>query len=213
MRREYAALELILHKVGRGPFNFFTSYVLSRNEGNYPGLFNADRDQRRPNADLYFNKLEAIRSYLPEFEGLLPNDRTHVFKFSSWYNFDFGLSAGAFLIWQSGTPLNEFGGLYPVEPWQILLVPRGSAGRTPSIFDLNLRFTYDVSAFIPGLKSTRIVLDVFHVGSNRTPVNYEQVHYFNQDFAGNQINPNPNYGLPSRYHPPMSVRLGFEIGF
>jgi hypothetical protein len=109
--------------------------------------------------------------------------------------------------------LNEFGGLYPVQPWQILLVPRGSAGRTPAIFDLNLRFTYDFSRILPQIKSTRLVLDVFHVGSKRTPVNYEQVHYYNQDMAGNQINPNPNYGLPSRYQPPMSIRLGFEIGF
>jgi hypothetical protein len=213
INRQYIALELTLNRIGRGPFNFFTSYVLSRNEGNYPGLFNADRDQKRPNADLFFNKLDAIINYLPEFEGLLPNDRTHVFKFSSWYHFDFGLSAGVFIIWQSGTPLNEFGGLYLVQPWQILLVPRGSAGRTPVIFDLNLRFTYDFSRILPQLKRTRLVLDIFHVGSKRTPVNYEQVHYFNQDMMGNQINPNPNYGLASRYQPPMSFRLGLEIGF
>ena len=213
MHRNYKALELTLHKVGAGSFNFFTSYVLSRNKGNYPGLFNADRNQKRPNADLFFNKLDAILNYLPDFEGLLPNDRTHVFKFSGWYNFNFGLSTGIFLIWQSGTPLNEFGGLYPVQPWQILLVERGSAGRTPSIFDLNLRITYDFSQIFSSLKRTRLVLDVFHIGSKRTPVNYEQVHYFNRDMNGNQINLNPNYGLPSRYHPPMSVRLGFEIGF
>ncbi len=69
--------------------------------------------------------------------------------------------------------MNEFGGLYPVQPWQILLVPRGSAGRTPSIFDVNLRFTYDFSSILPQLKSTRLVLDIFHVGSMRTLVNYE----------------------------------------
>jgi hypothetical protein len=213
VKRDYIALELTVYKVGTGPFNFFASYVLSRNEGNYPGLFNADRNQKRPNADLFFNKLDAILNYLPQFEGLLPNDRTHVFKLSSWYNFDFGLSAGAFIIWQSGTPLNEFGGLYLVQPWQILLVPRGSAGRTPGIFDLSLRFTYNFSRLLPQLKSTRLILDIFHLGSSRTPVNYEQVHYFNRDMAGNQINPNPNYGLASRYYPPTSVRLGFEIGF
>jgi hypothetical protein len=213
VKRDYIALELTVYKVGTGPFNFFASYVLSRNEGNYPGLFNADRNQKRPNADLFFNKLDAILNYLPQFEGLLPNDRTHVFKFSSWYNFDFGLSAGASIIWQSGTPLNEFGGLYPVQPWQILLVPRGSAGRTPDLFDLSLRFTYNFSRLLPRLKSTRLVLDIFHLGSSRTPVNYEQVHYFNRDMAGNQINPNPNYGSASRYYPPTSVRLGFEIGF
>ena len=213
MNRTYAALELTLQNFKEGPFNFFTSYVLSRNEGNYPGLFNADRDQKRPNADLFFNKLDGIVNYLPEFEGLLPNDRTHVFKFSSWYHFGFGLSAGAFIVWQSGTPLSEFGGLYPVEPWRILLMRRGSAGRTPSIFDLNLRFTYDFSRIFSQLKRTRLIFDVFHVGSQRSPVNYDQVRYFNQLPNGTQINPNPNYGLATRFHPPMSLRLGFEIGF
>lgn len=213
IHRDYTALELTLQKVQTGPFNYFASYVYSKNQGNYPGLFNADRNQKRPNADLFFNKLDAILNYLPEFEGLLPNDRTHVFKLSGWYNFPFGLNAGAFLLWQSGTPLNEFGGLYPVQPWQILLVPRGSAGRTPSVFDLSLRFTYQFAAISEQFRNTRLILDIFHVGSQRTPVNYEQVHFFNRDMNGNQINPNPNYGLASRYYPPMSVRFGFEIGF
>jgi hypothetical protein len=213
MRRKYTALELTIQNYKPGPLNFFTSYVLSQNEGNYPGLYNSDRDQYRPNADLFFNKLDGIVNYLPEFEGLLPNDRTHVFKFSSWYNFRFGLSAGVFVIWQSGTPLSEFGGLYPVEPWRILLVKRGSAGRTPSIFDLSLRFTYDFSNIFPQLQRTRLILDIFHVGSQRSPVEYDQVHYYNRLPNGMQINPNPNYGLATRFHPPMSLRLGFEIGF
>ncbi len=213
MRREYSALELSLQKFGSGPFHFFSSYVLSRNEGNYPGLYNSDRDQMRPNADLFFNKLDAIVNYLPEFQGLLPNDRPHVFKFSGWVGFPFGLNAGVFIIWQSGTPLNEFGGLYPVEPWRILLEERGSVGRTPSIFDLNLRFTYDLGGFISLLKTSRLVFDIFHVGSRRTAVEYDQVHYFNRDANGNQFNPNPNYGMATRFHPPMSLRLGFEIEF
>jgi hypothetical protein len=213
IRRQYAALEIALQNFRPGPFNFFTSYVYSRNEGNYPGLFNADRNQKRPNADFFFNKLDAIVNYLPEFQGLLPNDRTHVFKLSGWYHFRIGLSAGAFVVWQSGTPLSEFGGLYPVEPWRKLLVKRGSAGRTPAIFDLNFRLTYDFAQVLPQLTSTRLVLDIFHIGSKRSPVNYDQVRYFNQDPFGNQINPNPNYGLATRFHPPMSMRLGFELGF
>jgi len=213
IRREYSALELSFRRQGPGRFNFFSSYVLSRNKGNYPGLYNSDRDQMRPNADFFFNKLDAINNYRDEFIGLLPNDRPHVFKFSGWYRFPFGLNAGTFIIWQSGTPLNEFGGLYPVEPWRILLKERGSAGRTPSIFDLNLRFTFDLGGAVPWLQTSRLLLDVFHVGSARTPVQYDQVRYFNRDPMGNQINPNPNYGLPIRFRPPMSVRMGFEIGF
>jgi hypothetical protein len=59
----------------------------------------------------------------------------------------------------------------------------------------------------------KLILDIFHIGSQRTPVSYEQVHYFNIDENGNQINPNPNYGRATRYHPPMTVRLGMELSF
>jgi hypothetical protein len=58
-----------------------------------------------------------------------------------------------------------------------------------------------------------MILDVFHVASQRQPVDFEQLHYFNIDENGNQINPNPLYGRAIRYQPPMAVRLGLEVGF
>lgn len=39
--REYTALEITFQKP-RGKFNFLASYVLSRNFGNYPGVFDSD---------------------------------------------------------------------------------------------------------------------------------------------------------------------------
>src|SRR4030095_14736855 len=78
----------------------------------------------------------------PQGLGLLPNDRTHVLKFFGAYRFGFGLTAGTSLVWESGTPLSEYGGIFVGPPYWSFLQPRGSVGRTPAIWDLNFRYTY-----------------------------------------------------------------------
>jgi hypothetical protein len=134
-------------------------------------------------------------------------------KGSGFYRFDSGFNVGASALWQSGTPLNEFGGgLYP--PWfPSFLQTRGTAGRTPSIFDLSLRLDYTFLRTSPGRFKPRLILDVYHLFSGRKPVDYEQQHYFNTDAEGNQIDPNPTYGMVKQYYPPTTARLGFEVTF
>ncbi len=209
VRREYKAFELSLATSRAGPFNFLTSYVLSRTEGNYSGLFNSDFAWWAPNASGSFSELET----LVDADGLLPNDRTHVLKFSGSYKFDFGFTVGTIFSWSSGTPLNEFGGSKIGPPFYTFLQPRGTVGRTSSIWDWNLRFVYDVGRLAGTKWNQRLILDILHIGSLSDPVDFDQVHFFNVDENGNQINANPLYKLPTRYQPPMSVRLGFEIGF
>jgi hypothetical protein len=64
-----------------------------------------------------------------------------------------------------------------------------------------------------GRIAPRLMLDVFHLGSPRRAVTFDQVHYQDVDENGNQILPNPNYLRPTRYQPPMSVRLGLVADF
>lgn len=47
----------------------------------------------------------------------------------------------------------------------------------------------------------------------RTAVRYDEVHYRALDSSGNEIDPNPNYGAPLAFQPPMKIRLGLEAGF
>jgi hypothetical protein len=54
------------------------------------------------------------------------------------------------------------------------------------------------------------MLDFFHIASKREAVRYDEVHYSSLDAAGNEANPNPNYGKPTAFQPPMAIRLGFE---
>jgi hypothetical protein len=208
-RREYSALELTLERFGGRKFNFIASYVLSRNYGNYTGIADLDSvSTYSPNVGLEFNLPEQMSNSL----GLLPNDRPHVLKFSGSYRLVEYLTVGTSVIWESGTPLSEWGG--STDPYNLCLMrPRGSVGRTPAIFDVNFRLTFEMAKVKKISWLPRIYLDVFHVGSRRTPIGYDQIHYHNLDADGNQINSNPTYGAAIRFFPPMSARLGLETRF
>lgn len=201
-QRDYSALELTIERVGSRRLSFLGSYVISRSHGNYTGLFASDVRRATPGWNFALMRAEqAVNS-----TGPLPNDRPHVLKLRGSYRFDSGLSAGTFFTWQSGTPLGETGPAN-VSPggnlWPVFLVPRGSAGRTPAIWDLNVRLTYDVRR--AGLGSGRVIADLLHVGSPRTVVDLDQ-----RRFVGVRGNPNPTFGQPIRHQPPMQFRLGLE---
>lgn len=206
MKREYTSLEFTLQRFAPTGFNFLFTYVLSRNWGNYDGLAETnDGTYVWGNATNQF----AIPERMINADGLLPNDRTHVVKFSGSYAFGFGLTTGIIFQFMSGTPLNEFG-IDPVyQVASTFLQPRGSAGRTPSIWDLNFRFMYDFSRLMQIGSSARLILDVLHFASQRTVLDYYQYHYY--DYEQNYAN--PNYMNPKQFQPPMSIRIGMEVGF
>jgi len=208
-KREYAALEITIEKARGRNFNFMSSYVLSRNYGNYTGLYDSDFSFEVPNSGSTFDYADQLK----DGTGLLPNDRTHVFKFFGSYKFDIGFLVGTGFIWQSGTPLNEFGAFEPDPFVSMFLRPRGTAGRTSSIWDLNFRLTYDFNRLIVSSIDSKLILDLFHVFSQRKAVNIEQKHFLAVDENGNQVGVNPNYLKPLLYQPPMTLRLGLEVGF
>ena len=198
--REYKALAVTVDRYFGKNFNFLASYVLSRNYGNYSGLYNSSFPIANSNSD--FQVKSNIRDY---GTGLLPNDRTHVFKISGVYNFEFGFSAGISFLAESGTPLSEYGGT------DGFVSKRGTAGRTPSLWDLNARFTYNIMNLVIGYQP-KIILDLFHIASNQLPVIYNQYHY-GTFINGAVSDPNPYYGLATKHQPSMSVRFGMEVSF
>jgi hypothetical protein len=117
-------------------------------------------------------------------------------------------------VWETGTPLSEYGGTGP--PFFVplkFLDQRGTNGRCPALWDLNFRIAYDLDHVLSLPTKLRLILDLFHVGSPQTVVNYDQVHFFDADASGNQSNPNPGYMQPIQFQPPMSARLGLEVNF
>lgn len=204
-QRTYTALQLTAERTGNHRLQFLVSYVLSRSHGNYTGLFASDGGYAVPGSPLSLQLAEqAVNS-----TGLLPNDRPHVFKASGSYRFPFGLSAGTFLTVQSGTPLNEFGAT-SLGGRPAFLVERGSAGRTPVLYDINLRITYRLRV---GGTGGRVIADLLHIGNPRRTVWVDQHKFRSRDQQGNQTNENPNFGEPLAYQPPMTLRFGFDWSF
>lgn len=210
VQRDYHALELTLEKFHGQRFNFLVSYVISRNYGNFAGFFNPHTGFPAPTNNLELQHPEQV----PNSRGLLPNDRTHSVKFNSSYRFDFGLIVGNTFTLQIGTPISELGynsvnamGRY------IFIQPRGAIGRTPYIWDVNLRLNYVIpKAFAYGVQPG-FILDIFHIGNPRRAVNYDMIHFLGVDEDGNQAFSNPNYMKATRYQFPMTIRLGMEVNF
>jgi hypothetical protein len=177
------------------------SYVLSRNYGNFTGLFASDISLLNPGNNPTFATVHARRNTT----GLLPNDRTHVMKASAAYSISSTFSVGTLFSWMSGTPLSEMGSrdFFPV-----FLSKRGTAGRTPNIWDLNLRVAHERRT---RRVIVRVVGDMLHLGNPKGIVRQEMMHYLNSDASGNPTNLNENYLRPTLFQPPMTARIGIEI--
>jgi hypothetical protein len=201
-KRDYSALIISIQRNNAPHFNFVASYVLSRNYGNYGGLFDPVYGSFEPNITLAMDESGDSWKY---GDGLLPNDRTHVFKFAGTYSFDFGLTTGMTFIFQSGTPLSEFGedGIT-----YVLTAPRGTQGRTPAIWRINARLAYDLP--LGFFERTRIFFDAFSVGSPRKAVAIDQIRG-HLDANGEYDSYRPSYGEPLGFQAPFNVRLGMEV--
>ena len=86
-----------------GPLYLLSSYVLSRNVGNYTGLYASDLMFARPNSGPQFDWPDLMDNA----HGSFPNDRTHVAKAAVSYRLGFGATLGGFLTVASGTPRSD----------------------------------------------------------------------------------------------------------
>ena len=204
-RQRYAALELSVERATPGPLYLLASYVLSRNVGNYTGLHATDLGLQLPNSGPQYD----VPDEMTNAYGLLPNDRTHVVKAAASYRFGAGVTLGGFLTIASGTPLSEYGTSVGGGGYWTFVRPRGSAGRTPTIWSLDVHGAYDLPVVRGGRVRPRFLIDVFNVGSPRRPVLYDQRHYL--DAAGTSVN--SNYLAVTNYQPPMSARVGMVVDF
>jgi hypothetical protein len=201
--RQYRALEVGAE--GRWhDIAYRASYLLSRSRGNFSGLFNSDQGFANPGAPGYF----MLPAHAVNSTGLLPNDHTHLFKLSGSGRMRFGLTAGAFITAQSGSPVSAIG--FTPEGIPMFAEPRGSAGRTPWLWDANFRFVKELR--FAARNRGRVVLDVLHAGNPQRPVRLIEEKYQPQTSNGMPVL-DPNYRQPLSYQAPMMVRLGIETGF
>jgi hypothetical protein len=141
--RIFKGYELSLTKQLTDKFWFTFSYLHSHTTGNYRGRYFAETEERDPNQTEAFD----VPALAVNTNGSLPQDRPDQIKMYGSYRVTPNLTLSGTLRMLSGTPIDAttdpLGGSTPfLGP--IFLLPRGSAGRTPSLTNLDLGIAYDV---------------------------------------------------------------------
>jgi hypothetical protein len=201
-QRTYKALQMEFDTRFVRNFNFNINYTFSRLVGTYSGLANPDEastvtgvGRNSPGVNRYFDlPFVGFNAAGGADFGILPLDRTHVFKASGTYSFDWWNSRSNttdlsfFTTAQSGTPQTTF--IHAYNGIQIPLGRRGDLGRTPTFTqtDLNLTHRYRFGRDERfSLAFDFNVLNVFNE-ANITQLDTDR-DGFNWDFDYNYVDP------------------------
>jgi hypothetical protein len=213
--RDYEALELTLNKRFSNNWQLFGSAVYSKNEGNYGGLFRQDNGQLDPN----ITSLYDLPSLLVGAFGLLPNDREYQFKVYGSYVWPIRLTTGFYAQYLDGTPISKLGAHPIYGANERFVTPRGSAGRTPDIWNIDLHLQYPIS-FGAGT-DLALIVDVFNISDEQEAAAVDQTWTLaSRDAQGrplpglaNDPQQNPLWGTPLAYQSPRTIRLGAKLSF
>ncbi len=205
-------------------------YTISKSEGNFEGGVKSDIGQ----ADAGLTQDWDFAALMDGAEGYQANDRRHVLKFFGSYDVTENFSVGMNAVLSSGRPKNIFGQGHPSDDpnlfggWgdfyyvyqgcgvddsedacpnddkQYSFHPRGSAGRTPWTFKLDLSANYFFDLGGVDMKAT---LDVFNV------LNAQSETSFNEHYESSEGTENQWYGAAYSWQAPRYIRLGVEARF
>ncbi|MCP4204846.1 MAG: TonB-dependent receptor, partial [bacterium] len=220
--RDYTALELTVQKRYSNNWQIFASYVNSENKGNYGGLFRQDNGQLDPN----ITSLYDLPSLLVGAEGLLPNDREHQFKVYGSYATPINLLIGFYGQFLSGTPISKLGAHPIYGNSERFVIPRGSFGTTPDIWNIDLHFEYPINIGDKG--ELKLICDVFNVTDQQEPSQVDQDWTFQRltatvdpnECGGAGTGPgtacpngNPDFNSALDYQRPQTFRFGVKFSF
>jgi hypothetical protein len=181
-RRDYDGLTFSVRKNFSNRWQFQGSYTWSSLRGNYGGLVGGvNASQLAPNVTTDFD----LPSLLANSTGPLPGDSTHQVKAYGSYTFHLGsrfslVPGGGVRAW-SGTPVNYMGAHPEYGPGYAYILPRGSAGRTPFLtqVDLGVRLQYVV---VPPY-AIRFSVDAFNL------LNAQQATEVDQNWTYDTVQP------------------------
>jgi outer membrane receptor for monomeric catechols len=217
-KRTYEAVEFTVEKSFSNDWSMQGSYTWSKNKGNTEGSVKSDNSQDMANLTTDFD----LPQLMDGAYGYLPNDRRHKIKLWASYQATDHLMLGANLFAQSGRPINSFGEGHPdgaplwgatyylttdVGDPDVLgdetfeFTPRGTAGRTDWITQINLSAIYSFNW--GDTAEVELRADIFNLfDSDSADEVYE--HY--------EIRPD-QFKLPKSYQQPRYLRFGAAIRF
>ena len=207
-KRYFRGIELTAQKRLSDNWMLYASYLYSSLRGNFDGSFRAIGGffAKNPNITDDFD--------YPEFQvnagGRLTLDRPHQLKLQTAYVFPFGLTTSLAGFYQSGTPLSRIGWWNGYAGPEIFITPRGSEGRSPDTYEIDMHFDYGLRL---GPVTVHFLADVFNLINRQEVLLVDQVWAFDQ--ADNDL-PEPtnaHYGLGNTFQQPRTLRVGLRVSF
>jgi hypothetical protein len=228
-QRLYEAIELYAQRRLFTRWQLVTSFTSSRARGDVDGFY----DYAHPNLGTAPHTTLGIEQPIYETNsfGRLRSDRPYVFKVHSSYEFPFGLTVSEGLTYSAGTPYSAFAArnLTGGQARMYYLTPRGSAGRTPDIYSLDLHAAWRlqrVAGVIPSM-----IVDVFNATDAHRAVAVDQEYFYkglpgysawldpaNRDENGlpkfnASLPKSPYFGKPIAYQPGRAIQAALKVQF
>ncbi len=208
-KRNYTAVNLYLEHPFRDRWYGKLSYTWSKSKGNTEGQTKSDTGQ----TDVAVTSTWDFHEIMENSYGYLPNDRRHEIKGFGYIQAFEQVGFGATMVAQSGRPKNCLG-LYAGTGEDIYggynqffycdgaAAPRGSEGRLPWSYSLDLSAVYKPAA----IKGLAVRADVFNVLNTQKVLSVDEQF---EDLSGYL----PTYSRPIAYSEPRSVRLTMSYDF
>jgi len=203
--RKYYAVQFEVERSFSSQLSMRGSYTWSHNYGNFEGWVKSDNEQNDPGISAAFDGPDFVANTY----GNLPNDRRHVFKLYGLYRPLPKFTIGVTNTLSSGRPINKMG-QPPSEPGDsgyansYMMVPRGSLGTTPWVWELNTSLGYRVDwKKVQG----RVAISVTNL------LNRHTITKFNEFYEDANNVKFMYYGIPREFQIPQSVQATFELKF
>jgi len=210
--RRYKALTIKANKRFSNHWFLNANYVLSSLKGNFEGGGRGlSTAWGNSHASQYYDVPDGVLQ--KNAYGFLPTDRRHVVKIQGSYKFDWGLTLGTSIDLQTGRPIDKLQ-IYDADfnynnysGAPRFLSPRGSGGRLPSTWSMDLHAEY---AFKLWKTDCSVVADIFNVTNNQTATSvWDYVNYY----GITQLHGLPAWGQTTGRQSPRSAKVGFKMSF
>jgi hypothetical protein len=212
-RRLYRGIELLTRKTVGDRFWLQASYVYSSLRGNYSGGVN----ELTGSTGLGWDESFDYPALWHNGYGTLALDRPHKFRMDGFWLSPRRFSVGLQVFAESGAPLNRLGYFDRFYGSMILLVPRGSEGRLPTLWDGNLVVGYPVTI---GAVTVTLQAYVFNFFNNQIAISRDDVWsrtppdgFPDTIYDPNQERNNDEYGKITGRSEPRSFRAAVKISF
>ena len=149
--------------------------------------------------------------------GILALDRPNRFRFDGYWVTPWRLSLGLQTFVESGAPLNKLGYFNTAYGPIVFLVPRGSEGRLPTLWEADLTLSYPIAigpmtvtlqAYVFNLFNNQIAISRDDAWSRSPPQGFPATIY-----DPNQVQNNEDYGKVTGRLDPRSFRAALRVSF